>query len=77
MAVQFTSMTAVINPAGWSVWDSTDPTDNVSFGEYNNTGPGASGTRVSFATQLSEPLSIASVLGSDYASQSWVDTSYL
>ncbi|KAK2074564.1 hypothetical protein P8C59_008760 [Phyllachora maydis] len=42
---QRTSMTNVINPAGWHVWDATTPTSGVQFGENGNTGAGASGTR--------------------------------
>jgi hypothetical protein len=42
--------------------------------EYGNSGDGASGTRASFATKLSAKVSIATVLGSGYAS--WVDTSF-
>lgn len=36
---QDTSMTSVINAAGWHVWSSSTPnTDHVLFGEYGNTG---------------------------------------
>ena len=78
VAVQNSNLGAVINAAGWSQWSSSQPnTDHASFGEYDNTGAGASGTRASFATKLSSPVTIASVLGSDYASQPWVDTAYL
>lgn len=73
---QSTSMTNVINGAGWSVWQSSDPrTDNTYFGEYSNTGAGASGTRASFGRKLSSAVSISTVLGSGYTS--WVDTAYL
>jgi pectinesterase len=73
---QNTSMTNVINSAGWSQWSSATPlTDHVYYGEYANTGSGASGTRASFAKKLSSPASISIVLGSGYAS--WVDLSYL
>lgn len=71
-------MTNVINPAGWRVWNKDDErTDNVLFGEYGNTGAGASGNRASFATKLSAPVSIASVLGGGYASAGWYDGSYM
>jgi pectinesterase len=73
---QYTSMTNVINSAGWAQWSSSEPnTGNVYFGEYSNTGNGASGSRAAFAKKLSSPVAIGSVLGSGYAS--WVDTSYL
>jgi pectinesterase len=73
---QDTSLSNVINAAGWSVWGSSNPqTDHVTFAEYGNTGAGASGTRASFASKLSAPVAITTVLGSGY--KSWVDTSYL
>ncbi|GIZ39949.1 hypothetical protein CKM354_000331000 [Cercospora kikuchii] len=75
---QSTSMTNVINPAGWRIWNTGDErTDQVTFGEYANTGAGSQGTRASFSTKLSSPISISTVLGSGYASASWVDTAYL
>lgn len=44
---QNTSLSAVINPAGWSVWSTSDVnTEFVYFREFKNTGTGASGTRV-------------------------------
>lgn len=71
---QNSNLGSVINPAGWSVWSTSDPnTEYVTFAEYNNTGTGASGTRASFSEKLSSPISITTVLGST----SWIDTSYL
>jgi pectinesterase len=73
---QNTSMTDVINSAGWKNWNTGDDrTDHVSFGEYGNSGDGSKGTRANFSTELSNLVSIDTVLGSDY--ESWVDTSYL
>lgn len=73
---QSTSMTNVINAAGWHIWNTGDErTDNVVFGEYGNSGDGSKGTRASFAKKLSAAVSISTVLGSDYTS--WVDTTYL
>lgn len=44
---QNTSLSAVINAAGWSVWSTSDVnTEYVYFKEFKNTGTGASGTRV-------------------------------
>jgi pectinesterase len=75
---QDSSLSAVINSAGWSVWSSSDPnTSDVLFGEYGNTGTGASGTRASFATKLSSAVSIKTILGSSYASQGYYDASYM
>ncbi|KAH6887403.1 family 8 carbohydrate esterase [Thelonectria olida] len=74
---QYTSMSSVINSAGWSVWSTSDSrTSGVLFGEYQNTGDGASGTRASFATTLSAAVSIGDILGSSYASQSYFDADY-
>jgi pectinesterase len=75
---QNTEMSDVIKPVGWSEWSSSDTrTDNVELAEYRNTGDGAAGTRADFATTLSEAVVIGDILGSSYASESWVDTSYL
>ncbi|KAG9677434.1 carbohydrate esterase family 8 protein, partial [Aureobasidium melanogenum] len=65
-----------INAAGWQVWSTENPQiSNVTYGEYNNTGPGAwvSGTaRVSFATNMTADQ----VAG--YSLSTWVgDTSFI
>ncbi|KPM35298.1 hypothetical protein AK830_g11284 [Neonectria ditissima] len=74
---QSTSMSNVINSAGWSVWNSGDPrTGSVLFGEFANTGAGASGTRASFATKLSSAVAISDILGSGYASAPYFDSNY-
>ncbi|ROV89863.1 hypothetical protein VPNG_10243 [Cytospora leucostoma] len=74
---QNTEMSDVINSAGWHAWNTDDErTDDVLFGEYNNTGAGASGTRASFATKLSSPVDITTILGDDYKSQGYYDASY-
>ncbi len=73
---QNTAMSSVINSAGWSIWNPGDPrTSGVSFQEYGNTGSGASGSRASFSTKISNPISIATILGGSYTN--WVDISYL
>jgi pectinesterase len=70
-------MSSVINSVGWSVWSTSDTrTSGVLFGEYQNTGDGASGTRASFATTLSAAVSIGDILGSGYASESYFDADY-
>ncbi|OGM40833.1 pectinesterase precursor [Aspergillus bombycis] len=73
---QKTSMTDVVNSAGWSEWSTAQAnTENVTFAEYGNTGAGAKGTRASFSEKFSEPVSISTILGSDWTH--WVDTSYI
>ncbi|KAI3402011.1 hypothetical protein diail_3985 [Diaporthe ilicicola] len=75
---QNTAMSAVINSAGWHIWNTGDErTDHVLFGEYGNTGAGASGARASFATKLSSPMAISTILGSSYASAGYYDAAYL
>ncbi|KAF8319994.1 carbohydrate esterase family 8 protein [Clavulina sp. PMI_390] len=73
---QYCYLGSVVPAVGWSEWSSTTPnTDNVTFAEYKNIGPGANGTRASFATEPSAPINISTVLGSSYTS--WVDSRYL
>ncbi|KAF1357014.1 carbohydrate esterase family 8 protein [Delphinella strobiligena] len=77
VAVQDTSMSDIINAKGWAEWSTTSPnTGNVVFGEFGNSGDGASGERA-FETKLSAAIGITSILGSSYASAAYVDTSYL
>ncbi|KAF5309030.1 hypothetical protein D9619_013597 [Psilocybe cf. subviscida] len=67
-----------INPAGWSIWSTATPnTDHVLFGEFGNTGSGASGTRASFAKKLTSTAgyTISDILGSDFAT--WTDKSFV
>ena len=76
VAFQRSSLSDIINSAGWEEWSSSEPnTDDVTFEEYDNTGDGASGTRASFATTLSAAIDIATILGDDYAD--WVDADYI
>ncbi|KAJ5723881.1 hypothetical protein N7488_001916 [Penicillium malachiteum] len=73
---QNTYLSDVINSAGWEEWSTSEPnTEDVLFGEYDNSGDGAEGTRASFATTLSAAMTISDILGSDY--EDWVDTSYI
>ncbi|MCJ1241357.1 hypothetical protein MMC14_009362 [Varicellaria rhodocarpa] len=75
---QETSLTNVINSAGWIQWSSSSPnTADVVLEEYDNTGAGASGTRANFSEKINSPIPITTVLGSSYASAFYVDTSYL
>ncbi|KAK4166391.1 putative pectinesterase [Cladorrhinum sp. PSN259] len=75
---QNSNLSSVINSAGWRIWNSGDErTSNVYFGEYANSGAGASGTRASFATKMSKAVAIDAVLGSGYASAAFYDASYM
>ncbi|RHZ67191.1 putative pectin methylesterase [Aspergillus thermomutatus] len=64
-----------INSAGWSIWSTSAPqTDYVTFGEYNNSGPGAwSSSRASFATNLSADAASAYTLSSWIGDTTWLD----
>lgn len=73
---QNTAMSSVVKTDGWTVWDSTTITSDVYYAEYNNSGDGAEGPRVSWAKTLSSAVSISTVLGSTYASQAWYDSSF-
>ncbi|KAF2667791.1 pectin lyase-like protein [Microthyrium microscopicum] len=71
---QHSKLGAVVNTAGWSQWQSTDPkTGNVTFGEFGNTGPGASGSR-KFGTKLGAAVSINDIIPNH---RTWVDSKYV
>ncbi|KAJ0140502.1 Pectinesterase [Colletotrichum tanaceti] len=75
---QGTSMTGVVNSAGWKTWNTDDPrTGSVLFGEYKNTGIGSQGTRASFSKKLGAAVSISSILGSGYTKAGYFDASFL
>ncbi|GMF30887.1 unnamed protein product [Phytophthora lilii] len=75
---QYSELSDVVNPKGWSTWDDKTSTDNVYFREFNNTGPGAStDQRVAFSGQLNASVAITDILGEGYASEWWVDTNFL
>ncbi|KAH6693462.1 pectin lyase fold/virulence factor [Plectosphaerella plurivora] len=67
----------VVKPAGWSAWDTVQPVTNVVYREYQNTGPGSSGPRISWAGQLEAPVALEDVLGKGYEDEWWVDTAFL
>ncbi|KAK8130522.1 pectinesterase precursor [Apiospora kogelbergensis] len=73
---QSTAMSNVINGAGWHDWNGDQDLGNIYYGEYSNTGAGASGSRVGWSKKLSSAVSISTVLGGDYASQPWYDGGY-
>ncbi|PHH51283.1 Pectinesterase [Ceratocystis fimbriata CBS 114723] len=66
-----------INAAGWSIWSTSAPqTDNVFFGEFNNTGPGAwtsTTERATFVTNMTAEQSSTYDLGTFLGDISWVD----
>ncbi|KAK7428415.1 hypothetical protein QQZ08_005034 [Neonectria magnoliae] len=69
---QNSDLGSVVNSAGWLPWGSK-PTDDVYYGEFRNTGEGASGRRASFSQELSSAVSVADILGST----SWLDSDYV
>lgn len=76
VAFQRTSLSDIVNSAGWEEWSTSETnTADVVFEEYDNSGDGAEGTRASFATTLSSAITIDTILGSDYAD--WVDADYI
>lgn len=64
-----------INPAGWNVWSTSSPqTEYVTFGEFNNTGPGSwSSSRASFATNLTAIQAEDYTLSNFIGSTAWLD----
>ncbi|KAG6025464.1 hypothetical protein E4U41_001520 [Claviceps citrina] len=79
VAFQFSYMCDDINPAGWRVWNKKGDHRNahVSFGEYQNSGPGAMGRRAPFASKLSKPLALGDILGHNVTSEYYYDHSYM
>eukprot|EP00644_Phytophthora_capsici_P002588 jgi/Phyca11/105972/e_gw1.11.211.1 len=68
----------VVHPQGWKRWNNDTSTDNVYFKEFNNTGPGAAiDQRVPFSGQLNASVEITEILGQDFESEWFVDTSFL
>ncbi|KAH7184815.1 pectin lyase fold/virulence factor [Fusarium flagelliforme] len=75
---QKTSMSAVIHPAGWSIWNKGEEnTGHVQFNEFGNTGAGSTGQRASFSKKLGSAVSISSVLTGSYTSKGFYDGSYM
>ncbi|KAH0286515.1 carbohydrate esterase family 8 protein, partial [Aureobasidium sp. EXF-3399] len=70
----------IINPSGWKIWSVTDPrTDYITFGEYQNVGPGSWADNVAArqafgnATLLtSDSYSLESVMDNT----AWIDKTY-
>ncbi|KAG1710606.1 hypothetical protein DVH05_013330 [Phytophthora capsici] len=75
---QNSELSDVVNPAGWAPWNSATSTANVTFKEFNNSGPGAAtDQRVSFSGQLNASVAIKDLLGEGFESEWWVDTKFL
>lgn len=76
---QYCTMTAVINSAGWEQWSTSTPnTAGVLFGEFGNTGAGAStSARASFSEVLTAAVSINTILGSSYTTAGYYDATYM
>ena len=73
---QRTEMSEVINGAGWRVWNDDQPnTDNVFYGEFENTGAGSEGDRADFATAMDAAVVLGDVLVG-YEGAEWFDASY-
>ncbi|KAI0715341.1 pectin lyase fold/virulence factor [Earliella scabrosa] len=68
---QFCWLGKAIPSVGWAPWH-TD-TDHVTFAEFGNTGPGATGRRASFSSHLRGPVTIQTVLNST----DWIDPRFL
>lgn len=66
-----------ISAAGWAVWQTNNPqTSGVTFGEYNNTGPGSwsdTTQRASFATKLTASQAAKYELAAWIGSTAWLD----
>ncbi|KAL1799158.1 hypothetical protein ACET3X_003195 [Alternaria dauci] len=66
-----------ISAAGWAVWQTSNPqTSGVTFGEYNNTGPGSwtdTTQRASFATKLTAAQAAKYELAAWIGSTAWLD----
>jgi pectin methylesterase-like acyl-CoA thioesterase len=66
-----------ISSAGWTVWQTSNPqTSGVTFGEYNNTGPGSwtdTAKRADFATKLTASQAEKYKLAAWIGSTAWLD----
>ncbi|KAJ3562830.1 hypothetical protein NPX13_g8417 [Xylaria arbuscula] len=71
---QNSELSSVINSAGWSEWNGDDDVDNIFYAEYGNSGSGADGDRVDWATTLNSAVDMSTVLGD--TSGAWYDSSY-
>ncbi|PLW07092.1 hypothetical protein PCANC_08607 [Puccinia coronata f. sp. avenae] len=69
---QYSYLSNIVNPLGWIAWNraSDEQKELVSYQEFKNYGPGSPTRKRQLGTVRSQPLQIADVLGSDYAT--WV-----
>ncbi|EGZ27028.1 hypothetical protein PHYSODRAFT_466617 [Phytophthora sojae] len=75
---QNSDLSNVINPEGWQKWNGDNNVANVHFKEFNNRGAGAAtNQRVPFSGKLTQAVPITEILGANYKTQWWVDTSFL
>lgn len=76
---QNSELSDVVKAAGWVQWSADTPnTANSYLAEYGNTGAGAATEgRAAFAKQLDAPVTIESILGATWASDSYVDATYM
>ncbi|APA07916.1 hypothetical protein SS1G_00468 [Sclerotinia sclerotiorum 1980 UF-70] len=71
-----------IAAAGWDVWSTSTPqTDNVTFAEFNNWGPGSQWMgglpRAIFGSQMNGAIGITDVLGPDFYNEFYYDATYM
>lgn len=73
---QNSELSNVVKAAGWETWNGNLAND-VNFGEFNNSGPGAAkGNRV-IGKHLEKAVDIEKILGDNYKGEWYVDSSYL
>lgn len=67
----------VVKPEAWSRWDKVQSVENVVFEEYKNHGPGATGPRANFSSQLTKAVKIDDLFGHTFGTEHWVDVNFL
>ncbi|KAE8912134.1 hypothetical protein PF005_g28287 [Phytophthora fragariae] len=74
---QNSELSDIIHPHGWKKWEVVNTT-NLYIKEYNNSGDGAAtANRAKFSGVLAQPVPITDVLGENYKTAWWVDTTFL
>lgn len=75
---QNTYLGSVINARGWDYWSEEEPnTENATFAEFGNYGPGSAGVRANFSSVLNEVVTVETVLGAGWENEWWVDLDYV
>ncbi|KAF4625225.1 hypothetical protein G7Y89_g12943 [Cudoniella acicularis] len=83
VVIQNTFLDTVVKPQGWSIWEKDQPnTQNVTFAEYSNGGPGSTRVqqkvpRANFSGVLNTSIKPDTVLGKAFWNEWWVDLNYL